>query len=57
MIPIVILIPMGPTEMYEMGLRVMERIRCNSRSKCCRDSECGCGLGGLRKMSSGMIGR
>ena len=37
---------MGPTEMYEMGLRVMERIRRNSRSKCCRDSECGCGLGG-----------
>ena len=57
MIPIVILIPMGPMEMYEMALRMMERIRCNSRSKCCRDSECGCGLGGLRKMSSGIIGR
>ena len=57
MIPIVILIPMSPTTLWSKVLNLMERIRCNSRSKCCRDSECGCGLGGLRKMSSGMIGR
>ena len=57
MIPIVILIPMSPTTLWSKALNLMERIRCNSRSKCCRDSECGCGLGGLRKMSSGMIGR
>ena len=57
MIPIAILIPMSPTTLWSKALNLMERIKRSSRSKCCRDSECGRGLGGLRKMSSGMIGR